>query len=79
MSAIAQYAIDDAKIYQGFSEISLKVIQTSLQNNYLDLKIKEREARMERCLYHCKATNKDVQNSNEDAICFKSYLVKKSL
>jgi hypothetical protein len=31
MSTVAQYAIDDAKVCQGFSKISLKVIQTSLQ------------------------------------------------
>jgi RNase H-fold protein (predicted Holliday junction resolvase) len=31
MSIIVQYAIDDAKVYQGFSKISLKAIQTSLQ------------------------------------------------
>ncbi len=30
---------------------------------------------MERCLYHCKTTNKDTQKNYEDAICFKKNLV----
>ncbi len=30
------------------------------------------------CLYHCRATNQNVQKSFEDTICFKSYLVSKN-
>jgi hypothetical protein len=31
MSMVVQYAIDDAKVCQGFSKSNLKAIQTSLQ------------------------------------------------
>jgi len=41
----------------------------------MEEKIRGMEARMGICLYHCRATNKDVQNFYEDTICLKSYLV----
>jgi hypothetical protein len=34
-----------------------------------------REGKNGRCLYHCKVVGEDVQDSCEDAICFKSYFI----
>jgi hypothetical protein len=31
MSMVTQYAIDDVKIYVGFSKVSLKIVQSLLQ------------------------------------------------
>jgi hypothetical protein len=35
MLMVAQYVIDDLKIYVGFSEISLKIVQSSLQKTII--------------------------------------------
>ncbi len=51
--------------------MSLKATWTSLQKAFTWTKNLG-------CLYHCKATNENVQNSFETTICFKSYLVSKN-
>jgi hypothetical protein len=72
-------AIDDAKVCQGFLEVSLKALQTSLQKNITWIKkLGKGSQEWKYVLYHCKVVNEDAQNSYEDMICFKRYLVSRN-
>jgi hypothetical protein len=52
MSKVTQYAIEDAKICQGFSKVNLKFVQTSLQKLLFGPKTRGRGGRNGKMLYH---------------------------
>jgi hypothetical protein len=52
MSKVIQYATKDAKICQGFSKVSLKFVQTSLQKLLFGPKNRGRGGRNGKMLYH---------------------------
>jgi hypothetical protein len=70
------YAIDNAKVYHGFSKVSLKGVQISLQKTITWTK-KFRKRRQKWKVFGCdyRFANKDVQNSYEDAFCITNYSV----
>jgi hypothetical protein len=72
MSKVTQYAIEDAKICQGFSKVSLKVVQASLQKLLGGPKNQGRGGRNGKNVIS--AIKKDIQIFNEYVICFKKKL-----
>jgi hypothetical protein len=52
MSKVTQYAIEDAKICQGFSKVSLKFVQTSLQKLLFGPKNQGKGGRNGKMFYH---------------------------
>ncbi len=80
MSKVTQYAIDDIKVCVWFSKVNLKKIQSLLQKILLEKKKKwEGEAKVEGILYYCKDIHQDVENSNQNTICFPSHPIPRNI
>jgi len=79
-SNVAQYAIDNNKVFASFSEVSFKKVQSSLQKTITwTKKSKKGEHDWKKKLYCCRTTCQDVENSNEDMICFSNDPIPKNI
>ncbi len=80
MSNVTQYAIDDSKVCVWFSKENLKEIQSLLQKTLLEKKTKwEGEAKVEGIFYYCKETCQDVEDSNQNIVCFPSHPIPRNI
>jgi hypothetical protein len=80
MSKVAQYAIDDNKVYARFSKVNLKEAQDlHCKRPLLRQKKSIRGDKNERVLYCCRFAYQDVEKSNEDDIYFSSHPILETL
>jgi hypothetical protein len=74
MSKVAQYAIDDSKVYARFSKVSLKEAQDlHCKRPLLRQIFLVRGDKNERVLYYYKLAYQDVENFSEDDVYFSSH------
>lgn len=79
MSKVTQYAIDDIKVCIWFSN-KLERNSIIIAKDLTWKKTKwEGEAKVKGILYYCKDIRQDVENSNQNTICFPSHPIPRNI